>query len=166
MNTAQPEREITIIKQDHLGNFVFSWQGRLLRTGTSQRVISAIFTPKPHQVGRVTFNPGDLFVENYSTRAWYNVFEVYEQQTGQLKAWYCNLSYPAVFRPAEILWRDLALDLLVYPDGSSSLLDQDEFASLNLSAELRKLCWQTVELLLQRIDRTSDPVFKPAFDWE
>ena len=37
----------------------------------------------------------------------------------------------------EILWRDLALDLLVFPDGTERLLDEDEFEALSPSAEVR-----------------------------
>lgn len=53
------------------------------------------------------------------------------------KGWYCNLSKPAELGEDEILFRDLALDLIVYPDGRQEELDWDEFEELEISDALR-----------------------------
>lgn len=52
-----------------------------------------------------------------------------------LKGYYINFTHPASYDPhAETLtWRDLALDLWVPPQGQPRLLDEDEYAALDLA---------------------------------
>ncbi len=47
------------------------------------------------------------------------------------------MGYPAVLGAEVISYRDLALDLLVFPDGRQVVLDEDEFAALPLDARTR-----------------------------
>ncbi|NLZ26792.1 MAG: DUF402 domain-containing protein, partial [Chloroflexi bacterium] len=80
---------------------------------------------------------------------WYNFFQIYAGQSDVMKCFYFNLSRPAVFYEDRIEWEDLALDLIVYPDGQKELIDQDEFARLNIDEKTRQICWQTLTDLLQ-----------------
>ena len=48
------------------------------------------------------------------------------------------MSKPAEIGEHDILFGDLALDLIVYPDGRQEELDLDEFDDLEISKELRK----------------------------
>ncbi len=52
-----------------------------------------------------------------------------------LKGYYVNFTYPASYDPAAatLIWRDLALDLWVPPQGQPCLLDEDEYAALDLA---------------------------------
>jgi predicted RNA-binding protein associated with RNAse of E/G family len=79
---------------------------------------------------------GDRFLEYYFDDRWFNIFQIHDRISGRIKGWYCNIGYPAEFQPDSISYRDLALDLLVYPDGRQTVLDQDEFAELPLRADV------------------------------
>lgn len=59
---------------------------------------------------------------------------------GTLKGFYCNITRPAVFEPGgdDVYADDLALDLIVYPDGCWTVMDEEEFAVLPLSPEDRQ----------------------------
>ena len=83
-------------------------------------------------LGEVRLSYGDRFFERYYSNRWYNTFEIHDRDSNQIKCWYCNVSYPAELGEETILFRDLALDLLVYPDGRQHVLDEDEFALLEL----------------------------------
>ena len=52
---------------------------------------------------------------------------------------------------------DLALDLVVYPDGRSRVLDEDEFAALPLSAEERSRARRALEELQELCRRREGP---------
>ncbi len=65
------------------------------------------------------------------------MFEIYDGESGRFKAWYCNIARPARFSGSAIYQEDLALDLLVYPDGGMAVLDQEEFEALDLTPEQR-----------------------------
>ena len=108
MNT----QTITIIKQNHLGEPVFSWEGELVSETTTSRMVRAYFSgAEAVAVDKVTFRKGDLMLERYYTDRWYNAFEVHDGLSDQVKCWYINLCYPAQFGMESITWQDLALEL-------------------------------------------------------
>jgi hypothetical protein len=129
--------EIIVIKQDYLGRETFRYTGVILERGIDQIVLEAYFDQEDTPVGEIILRRGDRFIETYYTDRWYNIFEIHERTSDQMKGWYCNISYPAEFKDGQISYRDLALDLLVYPDGGQLILDEDEFYALPLSPEVR-----------------------------
>ena len=141
-------RNLRVTKLNERGEVVFGWQGQLSAAGRHCRQLRACFGTPPHPVGRLTFQPGDLFLETYYDDRWYNFFEVHEGEAGPVKCWYFNICRPAVFQGDEIRWEDLALDVLIYPQGDAELLDEDEFAALALDEPTRRKCRRTAEMLM------------------
>ena len=142
---------VTVFKQNHLGEPVFSWEGELVAETPTCRLVRAHFSGvEAVPVDKVTFRKGDLMLEHYYTDRWYNLFEVHQGSSGQVKCWYINLSYPALFTTESITWQDLALDLVVYPSGEYRLLDEDEFDDLLIEPTVRKTCLETVQEILGR----------------
>jgi uncharacterized protein len=100
----------------------------------------------------ITFHPGDRFLEMYYTDRRYNIYEVYDRDTQQRKCWYCNASQPAALGDGRISYVDLALDLLVLPDGTRMLLDEYEFASLEIEDVEREETLQAMQELESRFN--------------
>ncbi|HNW95487.1 MAG TPA: DUF402 domain-containing protein [Anaerolineaceae bacterium] len=150
-------RFVQVTKLNARGDFVFSYPARLLREQDGARLVAGTFNIESVAVGKLYFRRGDHALEWYSTRRWYNLLQVCEQASKQVKAWYCNICLPADFREDEICWRDLALDLLVYPDGSMELLDQDEFAELALNWQTRAACWRALKEVMRLFKENSLP---------
>ncbi len=69
-----------------------------------------------------------------------------------IKGWYCNVCYPPEIVDGEIRYVDLALDLLVYPDGTQQVLDEDEFESLNLPPEVEEQALRALEELKRLVN--------------
>lgn len=126
--------EIAIVKCDHLGQEVIRYPGQVLERQDDRVVVEARFRPEPVQVGSLLLEPGDRFIETYFPGRWYNIYTIYAGESETLKGWYCNVSYPPEIGPDLIRYRDLALDLVVTPDGHQQVLDEDEFQALALSA--------------------------------
>ena len=144
---------VTVFKQNHLGQPVFSWEGELIAETPTSRLVSAHFSGSDAvPVDKVTFRKGDLMLERYYTDRWYNIFEVHEGLSDQVKCWYINLCHPAQFSADSITWQDLALDLVVYPSGEYRLLDEEEFEDLQLQPGVRTRCLETVQELLSTPD--------------
>lgn len=142
---------VTVFKQNHNGEPVFSWEGELLAETLTSRLVSARFSGADAvQVDQVSFLKGDLMLESYYTDRWYNAFEVHQGLSDQVKCWYINLCHPAQFGADSITWQDLALDLVVYPGGEYRLLDEDEFNALPLAPEVRSHCLETVQDILRK----------------
>lgn len=130
---------VTVIKLNAAGAEQWRWPARLLERGDTHLCVEAFFNRDDSIQAGFTFQRGDRFVEWYYTDRLYNLFEIHEPASGALRAWYINFSRPARFETTGdglvIQFEDLALDLLVLPDGTMQLLDEDEFADLHLSAE-------------------------------
>lgn len=148
---------VQVVKLDAQGALVFAYPARLAREQDGARLVEGVFNIGSVAVGKLHFRRGDHALEWYSERHWYNLLQIYEQDSAQVKAWYCNICFPAIFSGQEIRWRDLALDLLVYPDGSMELLDQDEFAELALDWQTRVECWRALKQVMQLFKENSLP---------
>ncbi len=72
-------RTLTVFKQNHLGEPVFSWKGKLVAETSTSRLVSARFSGADAvPVDKVTFRKDDLMLERYYTDRWYNLFEVHQ----------------------------------------------------------------------------------------
>ncbi|MGB2894746.1 MAG: DUF402 domain-containing protein [Anaerolineales bacterium] len=124
---------IAIHKLDEQGTEVFRYNGTLVREQRNNLTLEACYERSDVQFFGLTFREGDRFIETYYSGHWFNIFEIHDAADGHLKGWYCNITRPARFEQGHIYAEDLALDLLVYPDGHLRVLDEDEFEELELS---------------------------------
>ena len=125
--------QIIIIKNDHKGNEVWRYTGRVIDQTDDELVVEAFFNRTDLLFNDVLLREGDRFVELYSRNKWFNIYEIYDRDDEQLKAYYCNITRPARWENGYLQYDDLALDLLVYPDGKQLEMDEDEFLALSLS---------------------------------
>jgi predicted RNA-binding protein associated with RNAse of E/G family len=130
--------EYTVIKLDHEGNETWRYKGQLLKRSSSSLTIEAFFDRSEIDLHGMSLCFGDRFVETYYFDRWYNIFEIHNKDNDQLKGWYCNIGYPVEIQENSISYKDLALDLLVFPDGFQIVLDEDEFNEINLNAVERR----------------------------
>ncbi len=126
-----------VVKLDETGRELWRYAARVLRREPQAIMVEAFFDLEAAYIGPAVFRRGDRFVESYYSDRWYNVFAVYDGQTGPLKGWYCNICYPADIGPRQVSFKDLALDVWASPTGQTYVLDEDEFQELALSAEHR-----------------------------
>lgn len=143
---------IDVIKLNHRGEETWRYSGTILKKTSSLIVLEAFFDHEEIRVDDLTMLRGDRFIEFYFTDRWYNVFEIRHQSYNQIKGWYCNICHPAVYSNTSIAYRDLALDLLVYPTGRQVILDKSEFENLSLSTFERNMALFSLNEL-QRIFR-------------
>lgn len=138
---------VAVIKQDTSGREVWRYTGEVLQRAARGVLLQAYFDREDHLFHGIWLCKGDRFVEAYFTHRWYNIFEIHHREGDALKGWYCNITRPAQLLNGQVEYVDLALDLLVYPDGSSLLLDEDEFTALNLDEGERRRARQAVNAL-------------------
>ncbi|MGH2399784.1 MAG: DUF402 domain-containing protein [bacterium] len=108
---------------------------RLLDRSESHAVL---FYPIParRRVGTLVLPKGTESYGYFWLDRPYNVYH-WVTPAGRTLGFYVNLADEVVFRPGEVRWRDLALDLLFSPDGARvQILDEEELAGL--AAGLRR----------------------------
>ena len=129
---------LEVIKQNSLGIEVWRYAGTVVEKTENVLLLEAYFNRSDLPFHGLVLREGDRYLEVYFTDRWYNIFEIHDRTNDDLKCWYCNVTSPAVVNDGIVAYRDLALDLLVYPDGSQLVLDEDEFAALQVPDEERK----------------------------
>ncbi len=125
--------EVVVIKLDVQRQERWRYSGQILQQEPGMVLLEAYFNRDDADFHGMLFKRGDRFLEVYFAERWYNIFEIYDRDDGSLKGWYCNVTRPAEFETGVIHYVDLALDLLVFADGRQLVLDEDEFAELEIS---------------------------------
>jgi predicted RNA-binding protein associated with RNAse of E/G family len=126
---------ISVHKLDERGVEVWRYEGIVLSNSATNLTLQAYFDRDEVVFEGLQLNRGDRFIETFFSDHWYNIFEIYDAEDERLKGWYCNVCRPAQIDHGHIYAEDLALDLIVYPNGTWRILDEDEFAELDISAE-------------------------------
>ncbi len=149
--------DILVRKLDHEGREVFRYEGQTIQRGESHVCLRAVFEFDDVGFGCVTFRRGDVFTEWFYSDRWYNVFRIEDGASMALKGWYCNITRPACIADGVVSADDLALDLFVAPDGTAELLDEDEFAALELTAADEAAALQAVAEVLEAVAAGASP---------
>lgn len=142
-----------VCKLNARGEAVYCYPARLLWQGQESLTVAATFRMDDVTVGGLLLAAGDCFVETYYANYWYNVFGIYARDSHRLRGWYANIGEPIALTPEHIAYRDLALDLIVLPDGTQTVLDADEFAALHLPPAEARRARQALNILQQRFCR-------------
>lgn len=129
--------DIVVIKLDPHRRETWRYSGRVLRQSAEDILLEAFFNRPDRPFHGIVMRQGDRFLEKYFFDRWYNIYEIHDRDDDRIKGWYCNVTEPAEKGEGQISYVDLALDLLVYPDGSQLVLDEDEFEALELGEDKR-----------------------------
>ncbi len=133
------------------------WPALLTAQAGPLIVLAGVFAEEIQHplLGRIA--PGTRSTEYYWTDRWYNVFRFHEP-AGPLRNYYCNISQPAQFAGRNLSFVDLDIDVLVMPDFTYQVLDEDEFARhtaqfaypAQLRAEVARALAALLALIAQR----------------
>ena len=104
------------------------WPARLARREGSLIVLEAAFefAVQHHLLGDIQH--GTRTIEYYWLDRWYNVFR-FLRTDDSTRLYYCNVNMPPQFEDDVLTYIDLDIDILVQPDFSYQVLDQEEFAA-------------------------------------
>ena len=138
---------ITVYKLNPQREETWHYQGVVLGRKDHKVMLEAFFDREDRPFHGLMLGKGDRFIELYSSKYWFNIFEIHDRADDHLKGWYCNVTMPAEIASQTIRYVDLALDLLVFPDGKQLVLDEDEFAEFSIDVSLRQSAWRGLSTL-------------------
>ncbi len=104
-----------------------TWRARLSEKRGTLILLDAEFEEEIEHSLLGLIARGTVSREYYWLDRWYNVFR-FEEPTGELRSFYCNINAPPVLLRDTLSYIDLDIDILVAPDLSFTVLDEDEFA--------------------------------------
>lgn len=155
--TDRPAGDLTVYKLDEHGREVWRYPARMLARDESYVQLEAFFNRDDMDLGYTTFKRGDRFIEYFYSDRWYNIFAIYERDSAALKGWYCNVCRPAGLGEDGVRCEDLALDMWVSPAGDLTVLDEDEFEALAISADDRDQALEALKELQALAERRALP---------
>lgn len=138
---------LTVIKRNIHSQETWRYCGEPLHREPNRVILVAHFDREDVDFHGMPLCHGDRFIETYYTDRWYNVFEIHSHEDDHLRGWYCNITRPAIITEREICYDDLALDLLVFPDGRQIVLDIEEFSLLDIPEVQRASAWDALKYL-------------------
>jgi predicted RNA-binding protein associated with RNAse of E/G family len=145
-------QEIIVIKLNTDREETWRYPARVLTSDKTFIVVEAYFNRSDFLFNGILLKENDRFVERYYSDRWYNIFEIHDRQDDHLKRWYCNITLPAEFNPGQIAYVDLALDVLVYPNGEYLILDEEEFEALKINEVTRLGARQALDELVALVE--------------
>lgn len=129
-----PGAALTVAKYNPAGELVTIYPGSVLaHTGPPEWCkISATWTRPRIELDGLAFVPGDLLIEYFSARHWFNLFAVHAPGGG-LRGWYGNVTRPTTLdKPLTLCWHDLYVDVIALPGGTIVVRDEDELIQSGL----------------------------------
>jgi uncharacterized protein len=137
-----------------------SWPARLVRHTGTLVVLEGVFETEVRHPLLGTIAAGTSSTEFYWTDRWYSVFR-FREPAGGLRNHYCNINRPAAFDGEILTFVDLDIDVLVAPEFSYTVLDEDEFeahaAQFGYGEELRARVRQSLSELIGLVEARAFP---------
>jgi len=115
---------VSVLKYD--GREHRRWPARIAKTDGSLLILDAVFDEEIKHDLLGTISSGTISTEYYWLDRWYNVFR-FSDPDQLLKNYYCNINVPPRFDGRVLSYIDLDIDVLVEPDLSYKILDEDDF---------------------------------------
>ena len=155
---------VILIKRDHSGKEMWRYSGRMLRATKTGVLVEAPFNRADLPFHGLVFKHNDRFVELYLIGYWFNIYEIHDRDTDIIEGWYCNVTRPPIIQSNQIVYDDLALDLLVYPDGRQLVLDEDEFEKLKLLPQDKEMARKGLNQLKELLKNPAQFNFKDLLE--
>ena len=149
--------DFRVIKRDAQGHDKLAYSGRLVEQNARFICIEAVFTLPDRDLGCIHLQRGDILREWFYIGRWFNIFRVQDAASKRVKGWYCNITRPPVIAPQQVAADDLGLDVFVWPDGRTLLLDEDEFTRLSLPPAEQRAAWEAVDIIKEMAQARRPP---------
>jgi len=160
MTALNAHAAITVYARKYDGSVHREWKAQSSERRGTLVVLDAVFDSEIRHPLLGTIAAGTRSIEYYWTDRWYNIFRFIEAD-GRLRNYYCNINTPAQLDGYTLTFTDLDIDVLVAPDFSVSVLDEDEFAlhsvEFNYPVELQRQARTALAELLALITRRGFP---------
>lgn len=129
---------VKVVKLEANGEPRTSYDGVVIDSPDDWVAVRAVWPHGPMDLGYMEFRDGDYLDEYFALEQPYNLMALFRED-GTFVAWYCNITYPTRIVDGEIHWQDLYVDVVVYPDGSTLVRDEDELEESGLEQSDPKL---------------------------
>ena len=140
----------TINARKYDGSLHRSWHADLIEKKGQLLVFVGTFDDEVRHPQLDVIKRGTVSYEYYWLDRWYNVFRFHEPD-GTFRNFYCNINMPPEFANGVLDFVDLDIDVLVKPDMSVEVLDEEEYAKNAISFDYSADVQENVEKSLAEL---------------
>jgi protein associated with RNAse G/E len=128
LEQADGDARILVRSFKYDGRLHREWPAHLTEHAGSLIVLDGVFAEEVHHPLLGHIRAGTHSAEYFWTDRWYSVFR-FSEPAGSLRNYYCNINQPVRLNKGILSFVDLDIDVLVAPDFTHTVLDEDEFAA-------------------------------------
>ena len=154
------DREVIVSARKYDGTEHRRWPARVTTHEANLLILDAEFTEDIHHQLLGVVARGTTSIEYYWLDRWYNIFR-FLKPDGELRSFYCNVNIPPTFDGRVLSYVDLDIDILVAPDLTYKIVDEDEFdlnaAKYNYPLRIRESAYQALAELVALIEKRGFP---------
>lgn len=150
---------IPVVKLEPNGQPRTRYDGAVIESPKGWIAVRAAWPHGPMDLGYMAFKDGDYLDEYFALEQPFNAMALFREDHSFV-AWYCNITHPTRIVDGEIHWHDLYVDVVVYPDGSTLVRDEDELEESGLEGtdpELHQLILDARDKLLDMASNRAYP---------
>ena len=142
--------EITVISRSYDRNIRRTWKASLIKNEPPLiEMVGKFDRDVDHdELGHI--KRGTVSYEYYWLDRWYNVF-LFNEPTGELRNYYCNINMPPTFADGVLDYVDLEIDVVVGVDLSIQILDRLEFEETKDRCSIPESICDQVERSLEEV---------------
>jgi protein associated with RNAse G/E len=160
VSNEESKQEIIVRACKYDGTEHRRWPARITKAADNLLILDAEFTEDIHHQLLGTVERGTTSIEYYWFDRWYNIFR-FLKPTGELRSFYCNVNIPPTFEGQVLSYIDLDIDILVAPDLTYQIVDEDEFdinaARYDYPLNVRECAYQALTELVSLIEKRDFP---------
>jgi uncharacterized protein len=160
LKNKEAEQEVIVSACKYDGTEHRRWPARIAERDDNLLILDAEFTEDIHHQLLGTVARGTTSIEYYWLDRWYNIFR-FLKPNGELRNFYCNVNVPPTFDGRVLSYIDLDIDILVAPDLTYQIVDEDEFESnaarYNYPPKIRASAYLALTELVSLIEKRGFP---------
>ena len=87
--------DIVVIKLNLDEQETWRYTGEVLARDAHSLTLRALFNRADTPFHGILLRQGDIYIEIYYADRWYNIFQIHDRDSDEIKGWYCNVTKPA-----------------------------------------------------------------------
>jgi protein associated with RNAse G/E len=119
--------ETSVVSLNYDGTIRKTWKAEIVKLDPPLIELRGVFDRDITHPSLGQIDKGTLTTEYFWLERWYNIFR-FEEPSGGLKYFYCNIAMPVDFANQTLSYVDLDIDVVVWPDRPFEVLDEADFA--------------------------------------
>ncbi len=167
MTKMKKGEHVSIVAYKHDGTVHRTWKKGILLDASDDRIIVLNNNTLVTESGGRKWRTREPAICVFYPNRWFNIICMIRDKG---IFYYCNMASPALLDNNSLKYIDYELDVKVFPNGNSKILDKEEYRQARIemlySQDIDEILWKELDQLLLAIRERKDPFnAKWVYQW-